>query len=187
MVLILGDHGRHGSIGRTDAETMVGNFLAPLFVWMDASLVDPTIFRPRTVSQVASQVDLPPTILSMTGLMPRLTPFVGHDLSCAFVRDCLADNVAYLSNVSENLLGLVDRDGIWMYPVRAQTGREVDLGVTAASRERTVTDPQVAPRQQRLLSLYVAGNLLLVRNRLWSTRDFRDPGDDVTAPSRPVP
>lgn len=187
VVLILGDHGRHGSIGRTDAETMVGNFLAPLFVWMDASLADPTIFRPRTVSQVASQVDLPPTILSMTGLMPRLTPFVGHDLSCAFVRDCLADNVAYLSNVSENLLGLVDRDGIWMYPVRAQTGREVDLGVTAASRERTVTDPQVAPRQQRLLSLYVAGNLLLVRNRLWSTRDFRDPGDDVTAPSRPVP
>lgn len=187
VVLILGDHGRHGSIGRTDAEAMVGNFLAPLFVWMDASLVDPTIFRPRTVSQVASQVDLPPTILSMTGLMPGLTPFVGRDLSCAFVRDCLADNVAYLSNVSEDLLGLVDRDGIWMYPVRAQTGREMDLGVTGASRERTVTDPEVAPRQQRLLSLYVAGNLLLVRNRLWSTREFWDPGDDVTAPSRPAP
>jgi hypothetical protein len=187
VVVILGDHGRHGSIGRTDAETMVGNFLAPLFVWMDASLVDPTLFRPRTVSQVASQVDLPPTILSMTGLMPALTPFVGRDLSCAFVRDCLADNVAYLSNVSENLLGLVDRDGIWMYPVRARTGREMDLGVTGASRERAVTDPQVAPRQQRLLSLYVAGNLLLVRNRLWSIREFWDPGDDVTAPSRPAP
>jgi len=187
VVLILGDHGRHGRIGRTDAEAMVGNFLAPLFVWMDESLVDPTLFRPRTVSRVASQVDLPPTILSMTGLMPALTPFVGRDLSCAFVRECLADNVAYLSNVSENLLGLVDRDGIWMYPVRGRTGHEMDLGVTGASRERAVTDPQVAPRQQRLLSLYVTGNLLLVRNRLWSTREFWDPGDGVTALSRPTP
>ena len=44
-------------------------------------------------------------------------------------------------------------------------------------------DPQVAPRQQRLLSLYVTGNLLLVRNRLWSTREFWDPGHGVTAPS----
>ena len=187
VVLILGDHGRHGRTRRTDAEAMVGDFLAPLFVWMDESLGDPTIFRPRTVSPVASQVDLPPTILSMTGLMPALTPFVGRDLSCAFVRDCLADNVAYLSNVTENLLGLVDRDGIWMYPVRARTGHEMDLGVTGASRERAVTDPQVAPRQQRLLSLYVTGNLLLVRNRLWSTREFWDPGDGVTAPSRPTP
>ncbi len=187
VVLILGDHGRHGRIGRTDAEAMVGNFLAPLFVWMDESLVDPTLFRPRTVSLVASQVDLPPTILSMTGLMPALTPFVGRDLSCAFIRECLADNVAYLSNVSENLLGLVDRDGIWMYPVRGRTGHEIDLGVIGASRERAVIDPQVAPRQQRLLSLYVTGNLLLVRNRLWSTREFWDPGDGVTAPSRPTP
>jgi phosphoglycerol transferase MdoB-like AlkP superfamily enzyme len=187
VVLILGDHGRHGRIGRTDAEAMVGNFLTPLFVWMDESLVDPTIFRPRTVSLVASQVDLPPTILSITGLMPALTPFVGRDLSCAFVRDCLADNVAYLSNVSENLLGLVDRDGIWMYPVRARTGHEMDLGVTGVSRERAVTDPEVASRQERLLSLYVTGNLLLVRNRLWSTREFWDPGDGVTAPSRPTP
>jgi hypothetical protein len=63
----------------------------------------------------------------------------------------------------------------------------MDLGVTGASRERAVTDPQVAPRQQRLLSLYVTGNLLLVRNRLWSTREFWDPGDGVTAPSRPTP
>ena len=187
VVLILGDHGRHGRVGRTDAEAMVGNFLAPLFVWMDESLVDPTIFRPRTVSAVASQVDLPPTILSMTALMPGLTPFVGRDLSCAFVRECLADNIAYLSNVSENLLGLVDRDGIWMYPVGGRTGHEMDLGAIEASRERAVIDPQVAPRQQRLLSLYVTGNLLLVRNRLWSTQEFWDPGHGVTAPSRSTP
>ena len=74
-----------------------------------------------------------------------------------------------------------------MYSVRAQTGREMDLEVTGASRERAVTDPQAAPRQQRLLSLYVTGNLLLVRNRLWSTREFWDPGDGITAPSRPTP
>jgi len=187
VVLILGDHGRPGKFGRTDAETMVGNFLAPLFVWMDESLADPAIFLPRTVSLVASQVDLSPTILSMTGLMPALTPFVGRDLSCAFVRDCLADNVAYLTSDIQDVVGLVDRDGIWMYPLEARTGHEMDLVVTGASRERAVTDPQVAPRQQRLLSLYVTGNLLLERNRLWSTREFWDPSDGVTAPSRPAP
>ena len=184
LVLILGDHGRHGEIGRTEAEVMVGNFLAPLFIWMDDSLADPTIFRPRTVSMVASQVDLPPTILSMMGLMPALTPFVGRDLSCALVRDCLADNVAYLSNGTEDRLGLVDRHGIWMYPFEARTGYEMDLAVPGASRELAVT---VAPRQQRLLSLYVTGTLLLARNRLWSTREFWDPSDGVTAPSRPTP
>jgi hypothetical protein len=187
VVLILGDHGRHGDIGRTDAEMMVGHFLAPLFIWMDESLADPTIFRPRTVSLVASQVDLSPTILSMLGLMPALTPFVGRDLSCALVRDCLADNVAYLSDASDDRLGLVDRDGIWMYPFGARTGHEMDLAVPGASRERAVTDPQVASRQQRLLSLYVTGNLLLARNRLWSTRKFWDPSDGVIAPSRPTP
>ena len=172
VVLILGDHGRHGKFGGTDAEVKVGNFLAPLFVWMDESLAQPTTFRPRTVSMVASQVDLPPTILSLTGLMPALTPFVGRDLSCALIRECQEDNVAYLSNAGENLIGLVDPDGIWMYPVRTQTGVEMGLAPTGSSRVRAVTDPDVAPRQQRLLSLYVTGNLLVERNRLWSTREF---------------
>ena len=95
-------------MGRSDAEIKVGNFLAPLFVWMDESLAQPTTFRPRTVSMVASQVDLAPTILSLTGLMPALTPFVGRDLSCALIRECQEDNVAYFTNGGENLIGLVD-------------------------------------------------------------------------------
>lgn len=174
VVVILGDHGRHGKWGRSDAEIKVGNFLAPLFVWMDESLAQPTTFRPRTVSMVASQVDLAPTILSLTGLMPALTPFVGRDLSCALIRECQEDNVAYFTNGGENLIGLVDSGGIWMYPVRTQTGVEMGLAVPGPSRVRAVTDPDVAPRQQRLLSLYVTGNLLIEGNRLWSTRKFWD-------------
>ena len=174
VVLVLGDHGRHGKFGRTDAEVKIGNFLAPLFVWMDESPALRTTLRPRTVSMVASQVDLPPTILSLTGLMPALAPFVGRDLSCALTRDCQKDNVAYLSNAGENLIGLVDPDGIWLYPLRTQSGVEMAVAVTGSSRVRAVTDPDVAPRQQRLLSLYVTGNLLIEQNRLWSKREFWD-------------
>src|SRR6059036_3195192 len=84
VVLVLGDHGRHekgkGTDGKgTDVERRVGHFLSPLFVWLDESLRQPTTFRPRTVSMVASQVDLLPTILSMTGLTPVLSPFIGRD------------------------------------------------------------------------------------------------------------
>jgi hypothetical protein len=174
VVLILGDHGRSEKFGSTDAEIKVGNFLAPLFVWMDESLARPIGFRPRTVSMVASQVDLPPTILSLTGLMPALTPFVGQDLSCALTRDCREDNYAYLSGGSEHLIGLVDAGGVWMYRLHAREGVEMPLAVPGPSRARAVTEPDVAPRQQRLLSLYVTANLLIEQNRLWSTREFWD-------------
>jgi hypothetical protein len=38
-----------------------------------------------------------------------------------------------------------------------------------------VTDADAADRQQRLISLYVAANLLLERNRIWSAKEFADP------------
>jgi phosphoglycerol transferase MdoB-like AlkP superfamily enzyme len=174
VVLILGDHGRHEKRGRPDVEGRVGHFLAPLFVWLDESLRQPTTFRPRTVSMVASQVDLPPTILSMTGLMPAFSPFIGRDVSCALVTDCREDNVAYFTSHYDNFIGLAERDGIWLYSFPTGRLEQVDLAVRGAPRLRAETDPDVAPRHQRLLSLYVAANLLLERNRIWSSREFKD-------------
>ena len=178
MVLILGDHGRHErrheKTGRPDVERRVGHFLAPLFVWLDESLRQPTTFRPRTVSMVASQVDLPPTILSMIGLMPAFSPFIGRDVSCALVTDCREDNVAYFTSHYDNIIGLAERDGIWIYSLPTGSFEQLDLAVTGAPRLLAVTDPDVAPRHQRLLSLYVATNLLLERNRIWSSKEFEN-------------
>ena len=175
VVLILGDHGRHerpDKTGRPDGERNVGHFLAPLFVWLDESLRQPTTFRPRTVSMVASQVDLPPTILSMTGLMPAFSPFIGRDVSCALLTNCREDNVAYFTSHYDNIIGLAERDGIWLYSFPTGRLQQIDLAVTGAPRLRVVTDPDAAPRHQRLLSLYVATNLLLERNRIWSSKEF---------------
>src|SRR5207247_133540 len=58
VVLLLGDHGRHERVGRTDLENEAGHFTVPLAVWLDPSLRAPSIYRPRVVSGVASQLDL---------------------------------------------------------------------------------------------------------------------------------
>ena len=179
VVLVLGDHGRHekgkGTDGKgTDVERRVGHFLSPLFVWLDESLRQPTTFRPRTVSMVASQVDLLPTILSMTGLTPVLSPFIGRDVSCALVTDCQKDNVAYFTSHYDNLIGAAEPDGIWLYSLPTGRLEQLDLPASGAPRLRAVTDPDAAPRHQRLLSLYVASNLLLERNRIWSSKEFKD-------------
>ncbi|HEY3097970.1 MAG TPA: LTA synthase family protein [Methylomirabilota bacterium] len=184
VVVILGDHGRHEKRGRADVERRVGHFLAPLFVWLDDSLRQPTTFRPRTVSMIASQVDLPPTILSMSGLMPAVSPFIGRDVSCALVTDCQQDNAAYFTSHYDNLVGVAERDGIWLYSFSTGKLEEVDLAASSAPRLRTASDPDAAPRQQRLLSVYVAANLLLDRNRLWSSKEFATQPSDITVSTR---
>jgi arylsulfatase A-like enzyme len=65
VVLILGDHGRHEEVGQTDFEKQAGHFITPLFLWVDDTLREPVTYRPRTVTAVASQVDLLPTILGL--------------------------------------------------------------------------------------------------------------------------
>ncbi|MGH7164828.1 MAG: LTA synthase family protein, partial [Nitrospiraceae bacterium] len=129
VVFILGDHGRHEPVGRTEVEKQAGHFTAPLFIWMDDSLRTPQTYRPRTVSGVASQVDLAPTILAMNGLTPRVSPFLGRDLSCVLIRDCLQDNVAFLSSVYDDLIGLADRDGLLLYSLRTETLYQTDLNL----------------------------------------------------------
>jgi arylsulfatase A-like enzyme len=184
VVVVLGDHGRHEKTGRSDVERRVGHFLAPLFVWLDESLRQPTNFRPRTVSMIASQVDLPPTILSMSGLMPAVSPFIGRDVSCALLTDCQQDNAAYFTSHYDNLVGVAEREGIWLYSFSTGRLEEVDLAASSAPRLRTASDPDAAPRQQRLLSLYVTANLLLERNRLWSSKEFTTQPSDITATTR---
>jgi hypothetical protein len=168
VVFILGDHGRHEPIGRTDLERQIGHFMAPLFIWMDESLRRSTTFHPRVVSTVASQVDLAPTILALNGLVPRRAPFLGNDLSCLLVADCLHDNVAYMNSVDDDLIAMADRDGLSLYLLRAEAFYQADLKLAGPAVRRRVTDPDVAARYHRMLALYISSNRLLERNRIWS-------------------
>jgi hypothetical protein len=171
VVLVTGDHGRHESIGTSDIARHLGHFTAALMVWLDPSLREPATYRPRTVSGIVSQVDLVPTILALNGLLPERAPFVGRDVSCALVRECLEGNRAYLSSVYDDLVGLAEADGIWAYSFRTGHGELADVD-GKGPRTLAPTDPAVAARHQRLMALYVASNLLLERNRIWSSLEF---------------
>jgi membrane-anchored protein YejM (alkaline phosphatase superfamily) len=172
IVLVLGDHGRHEAVGQTDIERLAGHFTAPLFVWMDPSLRTPETSQPRTVASVASQVDLAPTILALNRLTPHVSPFVGRDLTCLFVRDCLTDNFAYLSSVYDDLIGLADQDGLWLYSFRRGVFYQIDLKLKGQARPLTVTATDNAPHYRRLLALYLTTNVLLERNQIWSWKDL---------------
>ncbi len=172
MVFILGDHGRHEVVGRHELEQQVGHFMAPLLIWMDESLRTPETFRPRSVTAVASQVDLVPTIVAMNGLMPRVSPFLGRDLSCVLTRDCLDDNFAFLTSVYDDLIGLADRDGLLLYSLRTGKLREADLKAEKAVDLPSIDDPISAPRYRKLLALYVSSNMILSRNAIWSWKDL---------------
>ena len=93
-------------------ERKAGHFASPLFIWMDESLRTPATYRPRTVSAIASQVDVAPTLLALNGILPAVGAFAGHDLTCLLVRDCLQDQVAYLTSVYDNLVGLASPDRV---------------------------------------------------------------------------
>jgi arylsulfatase A-like enzyme len=172
VVLVLGDHGRHERVGRTELENTAGHFLSPLIVWMDPSLRAPARYRPRVASTLASHVDLTPTILGLTGLTPRLSSFVGRDLSCALVADCLADRVVYLSDVYDDGAGIVDRGGIWFYGFRSRTVEHADVALRQPGRRWPAADPAVADRAERILALYVTANTVIERNSLWSWKEF---------------
>jgi hypothetical protein len=172
VVFILGDHGRHEHVGETAIEKQVGHFLTPLFVWMDPSLRTPDNYRPRTVTTVASQVDLTPTILAMNGLMPRLTPFLGQDISCLLVADCLQDNFAFLiSPYGDEAIGLADRDGILLYGLRTQALTRVSLRLEQIP-DPLRQDPQVRSRDRQLMGLYISANAVLDRNMIWSWKEL---------------
>ena len=172
VVFILGDHGRHEAVGRTDTEKQVGHFTTPLFIWMDDSLRTPENYRPRTVSMIASQVDLLPTIVAMNRLEPRVSPFLGRDLSCALKVNCLQDNSAFLTSVYDDLIGLAEPEGLLLYSLRTGAIHTIDLDLKKQSESPSMTDPSVASRYRRLLSLYISSNTLLDKNLIWSWKEF---------------
>jgi hypothetical protein len=172
VMFVLGDHGRHEPVGRNDLEKQIGHFLSPLFVWVDGSLRNASNYKPRVVGTVASQVDLAPTILAMNGLLPRVSPFLGRDVSCALSADCQADNTAFLSSAYDDAIGLADREGILFYSLRTETTAQADLNLEGPPVRRQPADPDVAVRHRRMLGLYVSANSLIEQGRVWSWKEL---------------
>lgn len=172
MVIILGDHGRHEPIGKTDIERQAGHFLAPLYVWLDDSLRKEGNYRPRVVTQVASQVDIAPTILSINGLTPRVAPFVGRNFACLLKNDCLDDNRAYLSSVYDDLIGLADQSGLWLYSFRRSSLTAVDLDLRNPASHPAGDEPKAAKHVRTMTAWYLAFNTLLEANKVWSWSDL---------------
>jgi phosphoglycerol transferase MdoB-like AlkP superfamily enzyme len=172
VVLILGDHARHEKVGQSEFERQAGHFMTPLFVWVDDSLRTPGGYQPRTVTTVASQVDVLPTILGLNGEPPRLSASLGRNLSCLLQSDCAEDNVAFLSSVYDDLIGLADADGLLLYSLRSRTVRRADLDLNEPAVVLDPENPAVAHRYRRLLALYVASNTILNQNKIWSWKEF---------------
>ncbi len=172
IVFVLGDHGRHEPQGRTDVEKRVGHFMTPLFIWLDESLRTDETYRPRAVDTIASQVDVAPTILALSHSEPAISPFVGHDLSCLLVGDCLGENIAYVTSVYDDLIGLVGKEGIWLYSFRKERLDRADLAMHAVGRnaDESVGASSVS---RQLFSLYLSSNVLLEQDRIWSWPELK--------------
>jgi phosphoglycerol transferase MdoB-like AlkP superfamily enzyme len=173
VVLVLGDHGRHEPQGKTDIEKQIGHFMTPLIVWLDESLRTGETFRPRAVNTIASQVDVAPTILALSHSKPAISPFVGHDLSCVLVRDCLRENTAYVTSVYDDLIGLVGEKGIWLYSFRKKRLDWTDLAMQVI-RDHADELVGASSASRQLFSLYLASNILLERDRIWSWSELKD-------------
>jgi len=103
---------------------------------------------------------------------PRLSPSMGRDLSCLLRSDCLEDNVAFLSSVYDDLIGLADRDGLLLYSLRSRTLRRADLDLKEVAVPIGSANPSVADRYRKMLALYVAANTILNQNKIWSWKEF---------------
>jgi arylsulfatase A-like enzyme len=174
VVLILGDHGRHERIDLAAPDHQSGHFMSPLIIWLAPSLRKSASDGPRVVSSVVSQIDLTPTILGLAGLTPRLSPFVGRDVSCALFTDCVDNRPVYLSSSRADTAGFADRDGFWFYSLTQGIVEHGDLAQRQPPRRWFARDPAVADRVERILALYVTANALIEHNALWSWQEFGD-------------
>ena len=143
-----------------------------MLIWMDETLRTPATYRPRTVSTVASHVDVAPTLLALNGMLPAIAPFTGHDLTCLLVKDCLPEHVAYLTSVYDNLVGLATRDGILLYSFLTERFEETSLAFGPLPERQEGLPPLIASRSRDLWALYEVSNVALDANRIWSWREF---------------
>jgi hypothetical protein len=84
----------------------------------------------------------------------------------------MQDNVAFLSSVYDDLIGLADGDGLLLYSLRSQTVRRSDLDLNEPAVVLDAANPAIAHRYRRLLALYVASNTVLNQNKIWSWKEF---------------
>lgn len=196
IVFILGDHGRHEGIGGSDAAARGSHFLVPLYIWIDPSLAEALPTRTKHISTLASQVDLAPTILSMTNLMPRYTPFLGQDLSCTLVGDCWSGRVTFLSGAHDDAIGLVDQTAMWLYIFRRHAffrtsvnGHHPERDITVSLDDLETFSPkeQLQQKYRDMLALYVSTNFILEERRVWPQQPSpmpvsRTPQPIVSAP-----
>jgi hypothetical protein len=108
----------------------------------------------------------------MNGLMPHVAPFLGRDISCLLVRDCLEDNFAYLiSPYGDEVIGLVDQKGILLYGLRTKVLSHVDLRMAPIDVTSSQRNEELDLRYRELQSLYMISNLMLDRNLIWSWKE----------------
>jgi hypothetical protein len=170
ILVVLGDHGSHARIGSTELQRWAGHFTTPLFIWVDESLRSSMTYRPRVTQMVASQVDVTPTILGLTGLTPRLSPHMGQDLSCALAAECLDDNWAYLRG--RGRMALAERTGLTVVSLDAPICQQTNVEVQVENERPCPDDADVVSRHRRLRALLVTSGVLLEQNRLWSAKEF---------------
>lgn len=175
ILFILGDHGRHEPVGSTEGERVAGHFSIPLFIWMDEPLRTQLRIVPQTVTTVGSQVDIAPTILSLTNLTPNRTPFMGKDLSCLLIKHCLSDNRAYLSNMYDDAIGLADHQGVWWYAFDTGLLNHTDLDLQTPVRHPSLEETDAAHAYRSMIGLYLTANTLIEHNRIWSWGQFDSP------------
>jgi Sulfatase len=184
LVLLMGDHGRHEVLGRSDDERWLGHHLTPLYVWLPPALRASTGFRPRRVETIASHVDLAPTVLGLVGLTPPISPFMGADLSCVIAGECQPANEAVL--MTSHSVALAGDGRLLTYRIKNAAVRSMDLDLGHAVDVRQ-PGPAETAALERLKALVVSATLLADQNRLWSWPLFGtalDGAPRVASPAR---
>jgi len=169
LVFILGDHGRHEVLGRSPDERWLGHHLTRLYVWMSPAQRAAIGFHPRRVDTIASHIDLAPTILALTGVAARVSPFMGGDVSCVIVADCHPEREAVL--LTSHSAGLVGSGRILTYGLKSGRVRDMDLALGHA-RDIEHPGPTETAAVERLKALIVSSTLLVDYNRVWSWARF---------------
>jgi len=94
----------------------------------------------------------------------EMYPPVGRDLVKQFKARAVGRDAAFV--------GMVDRDGFWFYSLNYPGVEHTDLKLAGVTPRTPPGDPRVAARVERILAAYVAANMLIESNRLWSWKEF---------------